>query len=88
MVGVVGSSPIAPTKFGRRIKHLAETLSAFFLVDLREKRIEQRESRTVGHSGGHSCVISSEVDKQMRSASGYINSGSSDLSIRMNVRLP
>ena len=32
MVGVVGSSPIAPTKFGREIKHLAETLGAFFLV--------------------------------------------------------
>ena len=31
MVGVVGSSPIAPTKFGRRIKHLAVTLGAFFL---------------------------------------------------------
>ncbi len=31
MVGVVGSSPIAPTKFGRRIKHLAETLGAFFI---------------------------------------------------------
>ena len=32
MVGVVGSSPIAPTKFGREIKHLAETPSAFFLA--------------------------------------------------------
>ncbi len=32
MVGVVGSSPIAPTKIGREIKHLAETLGAFFLV--------------------------------------------------------
>ena len=31
MVGVVGSSPIAPTKFGRKIKHLAETSGAFFL---------------------------------------------------------
>ena len=30
MVGVVGSSPIAPTKFGNLIKHLAETLGAFF----------------------------------------------------------
>ncbi|MGV0986638.1 MAG: hypothetical protein ACOYB2_18980, partial [Limnohabitans sp.] len=32
MVGVVGSSPIAPTKFGRYTpkKHLAKTLSAFF----------------------------------------------------------
>ena len=30
MVGVVGSSPIAPTKYGRKIKHLAETLGAFF----------------------------------------------------------
>ena len=29
MVGVVGSSPIAPTKIGRQIKHLAGTLSAF-----------------------------------------------------------
>ena len=29
MVGVVGSSPIAPTKFGRRIKHLAATPGAF-----------------------------------------------------------
>jgi hypothetical protein len=31
-VGVVGSSPIAPTKFGRKIKDLAETLSPFFLA--------------------------------------------------------
>ena len=31
MVGVVGSSPIAPTKFGREIRHLAATLGAFFL---------------------------------------------------------
>ena len=31
MVGVDGSSPFAPTKIGREIKHLAETLSAFFL---------------------------------------------------------
>ena len=31
MVGVVGSSPFAPTKFGREIKHLAETPGAFFL---------------------------------------------------------
>ena len=31
MVGVDGSSPFAPTKFGRKIKHLAETLGAFFL---------------------------------------------------------
>ena len=30
MVGVDGSSPFAPTKFGREIKHLAETLGAFF----------------------------------------------------------
>jgi hypothetical protein len=30
MVGVVGSSPIAPTKFTRENKHLAETLGAFF----------------------------------------------------------
>ena len=32
MVGVDGSSPFAPTKFGRGIKHLAETLGAFFLA--------------------------------------------------------
>ena len=31
MVGVDGSSPFAPTKFGRKNKHLAETLGAFFL---------------------------------------------------------
>ena len=31
MVGVVGSSPIAPTKFGTQIKHLAATPGAFFL---------------------------------------------------------
>ena len=31
MVGVVGSSPIAPTKIGRKIRHLAETLGAFFI---------------------------------------------------------
>jgi len=30
-VGVDGSSPFAPTKIGREIKHLTETLSAFFL---------------------------------------------------------
>ena len=36
MVGVDGSSPFAPTKFGREIKHLAGTLGAFFLV-VREK---------------------------------------------------
>ena len=36
MVGVVGSSPIAPTKFGREIRHLAETPGAFLLV-AREK---------------------------------------------------
>ena len=32
MVGVDGSSPFAPTKIGREIKHLAETLGAFFLA--------------------------------------------------------
>ena len=32
MVGVDGSSPFAPTKFGRKNKHLAETPGAFFLV--------------------------------------------------------
>ena len=31
MVGVGGSSPLAPTNFGRPIKHLAEMLGAFFL---------------------------------------------------------
>jgi hypothetical protein len=31
MVGVVGSSPIAPTKFGKKNKHLADTLGAFFV---------------------------------------------------------
>jgi hypothetical protein len=31
MVGVVGSSPIAPTKIGTEIRHLVETLGAFFL---------------------------------------------------------
>ena len=36
MVGVDGSSPFAPTKFGREDKHLAETLGAFFLA-VREK---------------------------------------------------
>ncbi len=36
MVGVVGSSPIAPTIFCKKIKHLAETLGAFLLV-VREK---------------------------------------------------
>ena len=30
MVGVDGSSPFAPTRFGRKNKHLAETLGAFF----------------------------------------------------------
>jgi hypothetical protein len=32
MVGVDGSSPFAPTKYGRKIKHLAETPGAFFLA--------------------------------------------------------
>ena len=32
MVGVVGSSPIAPTKFGRRIKGLAVSPSPLFLA--------------------------------------------------------
>ena len=32
MVGVDGSSPFAPTKFGRKNKHLAETLGAFFIL--------------------------------------------------------
>ena len=32
MVGVDGSSPFAPTKFGREVEHLAETSSAFFLA--------------------------------------------------------
>ena len=36
MVGVVGSSPIAPTKYRNEIKHLAETLGAFFIA-VREK---------------------------------------------------
>ncbi len=36
MVGVVGSSPIAPTKNGNKNKHLAETPSAFFM-SVREK---------------------------------------------------
>ena len=31
MVGVVGSSPIAPTNKHNYIKHLAETLGAFFI---------------------------------------------------------
>ena len=33
MVGVDGSSPFAPTKFGREVKHLAETSGAFFFVN-------------------------------------------------------
>jgi hypothetical protein len=32
MVGVDGSSPFAPTKFGSENKHLAETPGAFFLA--------------------------------------------------------
>ena len=32
MVGVVGSSPIAPTNILKNIKHLAETLGAFFTL--------------------------------------------------------
>ena len=32
MVGVDGSSPFAPTKFGRKIRHLTETLGACFLA--------------------------------------------------------
>ncbi len=31
MVGVVGSSPIAPTNIPNEIKHLLEAVSAFFL---------------------------------------------------------
>ena len=34
MVGVDGSSPFAPTNIGREIKHLAETLGAFFLAGM------------------------------------------------------
>jgi hypothetical protein len=30
MVGVASSNLVAPTKFGRQIKHLAETPGAFF----------------------------------------------------------
>jgi hypothetical protein len=40
MVGVVGSSPIAPTKFGKENKHLAETPSAFFLVVLQSTKTD------------------------------------------------
>jgi hypothetical protein len=36
MVGVASSNLVAPTNFGRKIKHLAETLGAFFLF-VREK---------------------------------------------------
>ena len=32
MVGVVGSSPIAPTKIPNEIKHLAVTSGAFFVA--------------------------------------------------------
>ena len=32
MVGVDGSSPFAPTKFGRKNKHLTETPGAFFFA--------------------------------------------------------
>ena len=32
MVGVASSNLVAPTKFGRKIKHLAETLGAFFMA--------------------------------------------------------
>ena len=32
MVGVASSNLVAPTKFGRKNKHLAETLGAFFYV--------------------------------------------------------
>jgi hypothetical protein len=52
MVGVVGSSPIAPTKFGRRNKHLAETPGAFFLA-VRKK---------YGEVGGeHVCSHATEL---------------------------
>src|SRR5438874_962109 len=49
MVGVVGSSPIAPTKFGREIKHLAATSGAFFLVVPKntKSRMEDRRSRAI-----------------------------------------
>ena len=32
MVGVASSNLVAPTKFGRKIKHLAETPGAFFMA--------------------------------------------------------
>ena len=32
MVGVASSNLVAPTKFGRKNKHLAETLGAFFMA--------------------------------------------------------
>ena len=34
MVGVASSNLVAPTKFGRKNKHLAETLGAFFYGNL------------------------------------------------------
>ena len=53
MVGVVGSSPIAPTKFGRENKHLAETPSAFFLpVPKKYQKVGARGRRQAGRPIG------------------------------------
>ena len=51
MVGVVGSSPIAPTKFGRRIKHLAEAPGAFFLPvgQMGSSQQPDRQARSAAH---------------------------------------
>ena len=57
MVGVVGSSPIAPTKIGRRIKDLAETLSPFFLVVRKKYEKAGRRLCVAGLCGSCSVLL-------------------------------
>ena len=51
MVGVDGSSPFAPTKFGRDIKHLAETLGAFFLA------VPKKYQKPISRCGPGRCRV-------------------------------
>ena len=58
MVGVDGSSPFAPTKHGRKIKHLAATPGAFFLGGTRRcgksgcRRERAKAAREIGWGFG------------------------------------
>ncbi len=63
MVGVASSNLVAPTKFGRKIKHLAETPGAFFRLYGKSTGIQSRVLRKldsmklqVGAGGLLGCV--------------------------------